>query len=279
MKKLYILGLLAITFLFSFSFFEAKAITYEDVQLPTNLVSNPFTTKTWNDAFAQDYWLMYSNYNYYDDGLAVYFPSADENDDHLWYVISANPPTIYVYAGVEFYDSGYNMIDFISFQDTAEYVADVYGAWYAFETLEIGVTYFRVKMLYAGDSSYASDMQAQTLIAPLYAGQASTFMNWYLSQFEGVSEGYYNAGYNDAEELFTNGMYDNGSAFYGFDGLLSFDYLEGYNAGFIVGGARNVNAGITAFMEDFDKWIVIAILLVLLIGGSIATVRSRRRGE
>ena len=275
MKKITLFLLLLVT-LFSFTLLETNAITYEDDQLPVNLINNPHATKSWVDAYAQDYWEMYSNYNFYDDGLVVYFPSADENDDHLWYTINSNPPEFYQWSGVEFYDSGYNQVDFIAFVDTDEYISDVYGAWYSFETLEISVTYFRVKMLYAGDSSYASDMQAQTLNSTLYATQGSTFVNWYLNQFASFTNGYYNAGYNDAEVFFTNRMYEYGTAIFGFNEENSYDYIEGYAKGLIDGGAKNVNAGIITFLENFQNWIVPSIIVVMFLGYILH--RRRKRG-
>ena len=269
MKKVLIFLLIISTFLLTPTILQAA--TYTDEQLPTNLITNPFATKSWNNAYAEDYWLMYSNYNFYDDGLAVYFPDSDEDNDHLWYTIAANPPTTYIKAGIEFYDSSYNLIEFIAFEDVDGYVSDVYGAWYGFETDTVGVTYFRTKMLYAGDSSYGSDMQAQTLIAPLWVSQASTFMFWYLDTLGDVQEGYYNAGYNDGQD----DIFENGSNDYGYDEKDSFDYGEGYFFGYIDGGAKNVNSGLTSFMEDFGTWITPAILLVILIGGYFAV----RKGQ
>ena len=125
-------------------------------------------------------------------------------------------------------------------------------------------------MLYVGDSSFGSDMQAQTLNSTLWVSQASTFMSWYLSTFTENNQGYYDVGYIDGQ----NDIYDNGSADYGYTENTSYDYGQGYFFGYIDGGAKNVNSGMTAFMEDFGTWITPVILIVILIGGYYA-IRSK----
>lgn len=217
MKKLILSFIILIAFLFTFSFLDLKAATYTDTQLPTNLISNPYQTITFIDVTYQDYWKMYSNYNYYDDGLVVYFPQKDELDNHLWYQVATGPST-FAYSGIEYYDASYNLIEFESFRDNSSYFSDIYGAWYPFETLSSEVVYFRVKMLYVGDDSYSSNQIAKSLNDALWVSQASIFMNWILNDFDEVVDGYYNSGQYD--------IYHYGSAAYGFNQYESFDALN-----------------------------------------------------
>ena len=66
----------------------------------------------------------------------------------------------------------------------------------------------------------------------------------------------------------------NGFDTYGYDETGSFDYKLGYQ----LGRATNVNAGLTTFMSGFQKWIVPAIVIIILLGGFI-TIAVKKRNE
>ena len=91
----------------------------------------------------------------------------------------------------------------------------------------------------------------------------------YVEGLAAVGEGSYESGQDD--------MYNNGSVLYGYDLDGSSDYI----AGTVEGTSRNVNAGMTMFMAGFEKWIVPAIVIVILLGGfiTIAAIKSRHRGD
>lgn len=119
---------------------------------------------------------------------------------------------------------------------------------------------------------------------------------------DGLSEGEitgYADGYDDGEnDLYTNGsiaqglapsgsydvsygyglgqtdMYDNGSSLYGFVQSTSQDYMDGYSEGQEAG----LSTHYADFMSGFEKWIVPAILIILILGGTLA-MRRRREGE
>ena len=70
-------------------------------------------------------------------------------------------------------------------------------------------------------------------------------------------------------------FYNSGSEFFDYDLTGSIDYLDGFNDG----SALNVNVGASTFMVGFEKWIVPAILLVLLLGGFTSVYAMKQRGE
>jgi hypothetical protein len=106
------------------------------------------------------------------------------------------------------------------------------------------------------------------------SGTWKNYQNGYdLGYITGLEEATTDA-YNTGVNVGRNQVVTNGSVEYGFDIQTSYDYI----AGVYVGRQENVNAGMTNFMTDFDKWIVPAILIVLILGGFIAVV-NRKRNE
>ena len=81
---------------------------------------------------------------------------------------------------------------------------------------------------------------------------------------------YYNEGYVQG----LKDLHNNGSNNYLFDEADSFDYLRG----FFNGKNEGVGAGASNFMSDFRKWIVPAILIVIVLGGFI-TAKRKATGE
>ena len=92
----------------------------------------------------------------------------------------------------------------------------------------------------------------------------------------------------------------NGSEYYGREYIDSLDYTAGrlnlynegstaigyvledsedYISGKVIGSANNVNASAINFMDGFDKWIVPAIVIVILLGGFIGIANMRKRGD
>ena len=71
-----------------------------------------------------------------------------------------------------------------------------------------------------------------------------------------------------------NDMYENGSSLYGFVQSTSQDYADGYSEGQEAG----LSTHYADFMSGFEKWIVPAILIILILGGTLA-MRKRKEGE
>ena len=49
-----------------------------------------------------------------------------------------------------------------------------------------------------------------------------------------------------------------------------------YQLGIAYGASININSGISNFLSSFDKWIIPTIVIVLLLGGAVVSVRKRR---
>ena len=83
-----------------------------------------------------------------------------------------------------------------------------------------------------------------------------------------ITQYYYDGGFADARELY--GDYDGTE-------WLTFD--DGYDIGYSYGTSATVNQSQINFYDDFEKWIVPAILLVILLGGFTTIYVQKRRGE
>ena len=75
--------------------------------------------------------------------------------------------------------------------------------------------------------------------------------------------------------LALDNMFDNGSSTYDYIATNAYDYDLGYTDGSLL----NVNQASTNFMNDFNDWVVPAILLVILLGGFMTIGVMKRRGE
>jgi len=110
------------------------------------------------------------------------------------------------------------------------------------------------------------------------AGYAEGYDDGILVGTGTYSQGYYDGydvGLIDGYEDGQNDLYDYGSTINGFILADSHDY----KAGVTVGGATNVNAGMTNFMSDFGTWIVPAIIIIILLGGFVTIYAKKNRGD
>jgi len=93
----------------------------------------------------------------------------------------------------------------------------------------------------------------------------------FLYQLESSYNQAYDTGYIEGQDdMFNNGSTDNG-----YNVSDSFDF----DIGVAVGTAQNVQAGLTTFSTNFDKWIVPAIIIVILLGGFITIYAKKNRGD
>jgi hypothetical protein len=88
------------------------------------------------------------------------------------------------------------------------------------------------------------------------------------SQSVALATYYYDNGFSDARELYGD---------YVGTEWLTFD--DGYDIGYSYGTNATVNQSQINFYDDFEKWIVPAILLVILLGGFTTIYVHKRRGE
>jgi hypothetical protein len=109
---------------------------------------------------------------------------------------------------------------------------------------------------------------------------------------DGLTIGYedaYNEGYNEGKRIGDILQYQ-----YGYDagyeeGLITGNedaYNEGYNSGFIAGAQESeaYNVGYAdgandSFLGSIDKWLVPAIIIVMILGGFFAIARKKRDGD
>ena len=164
-------------------------------------------------------------------------------------------------------------------------------------SVDNGVTKLGVNYLSMGDfnlyETYNYSIKLYILdISPTPLETSLNFLNRYFSIYRGsiydfitetnLFSGSYSAGLEEGLEQgeligYQNGIdaiYNNGSDSVGYDENGSYDF----NAGLRAGRNQNVNAGMTNFMTDFDKWIVPAILIIILLGG-FTTIVIRKRSE
>jgi hypothetical protein len=88
----------------------------------------------------------------------------------------------------------------------------------------------------------------------------------------GIDDTFDSSSYYAGYDVGQNALLDDGAIANGFILDDSYDYLEGVNAG--VG--TDLQAGQINFYNGFEKWIVPAILIVILLGGFM-TIRSRKQ--
>jgi hypothetical protein len=100
---------------------------------------------------------------------------------------------------------------------------------------------------------------------------------WETGYNDGIDDGY-DAGYEDGEQTGYSSGYNDGAS----DNYSS-AYSDGYTAGYSDGMGDEydegfIDGGNSAFLGNFDKWIVPAIIIVL-VGGGFITIWSRKRRD
>lgn len=136
---------------------------------------------------------------------------------------------------------------------------------------------------------------------------------------EGYLDGYdegntigYTTGYNEGYQEGLDDFYTNGSTYFGYNEGLSADFQNGvldlynngvtvqglslsglydysviyelgdtagYDRGFTNGTQANLDTSSIVFMNNFNTWIIPAILIVLLLGGAISVRNQKMRGD
>lgn len=200
----------------------------------------------------------------YVSGLVSYF-----NVDFIY--ITDKPINIELYTGntpnaITYYDV--SIIRFTSNQYELYTNAGVLRS--AMEYIDVPAnTNFR----YIYNLSWSAEYQAG-YSEGYQAGESAGYDNGFEAGLEEATTEAYNEGKADGILQGRTEIITNGSEAYNYDETNSYDF----NAGLTAGRQQNVNAGMTNFMTDFDKWIVPAILIVLILGGFIA-VANRKRSE
>lgn len=231
------------------------------------------------------------------DGYAIY-RDYEEWDDPNWVFGDSNPitPKEVYFLFYRAFGESYSVVRAIEYDYngvTMKLDPFTIELNIAFDLMAIVITYYEdfdgiTQRLDLGEgirwSSTPSDLDELFEFGLL--GSADAYDEGYADGYSlGYAQGYdvgegdgyiaggegYDIGYADGQD----DMYDNGSDTYGYDQTGSQDYIDGM----VIGGSSNVNAGITNFMNNFDKWIVPAIVVVILLGGFLSIAVIKRRGD
>jgi hypothetical protein len=243
----------------------------------------------------------------YADFLAGYYPNV---------IVSLNNRTVYPAISVydtqfELIDDGYlilidlNSLKLYNTGDNTYYIVTVDIVFNIlndseYTIQEINQFYASNFRLYANDitledySGYGASYEITLETDSAFNGTliSSFFRQYTSSDFFGRLKSYYNAntqywtgyyagglagyhaGQNQGYILGQNDMFNDGSDEYGYNETESYDYARG----FAFGRNTTVNAGQINFMEDFGRWIVPAILIIILLGGYFS-IRNRKQGD
>ena len=109
------------------------------------------------------------------------------------------------------------------------------------------------------------------------AGVVHGYNNGYYSGFEdgknvGLEVGYdngYDNGYDDGYDYGYNVGYNNANE----------KYMQGYNDGFIAGEKSKIAQNNEAFYKSIEKWLVPAIITVIVLGGIVSITAIKRREQ
>ena len=266
MKKLFLLiSILMVSMLL----FSTDTYALEETNLPTNLVTNAYfdIDSPAHVDYAPNGIMYYSNFMPFYDDMTFYFPANNEYSD-IYYAYNA-----YVTSRIDIFDSTYTFMAYYEFSGHADYVAGVYGAWYSydFSSVAVGATFVQIS-IYGHGTAYEDDLNNKDALDSLYVSKTTLFMSALVTSMIGINESWYDGGYNNA----IDDVYDNGIASVTTTNPdLAYDYLRGL----YVGQNLTVHSGVTNFMNDFEKWIVPAVLLVILLGGFTTIYVQKRRGE
>lgn len=99
-------------------------------------------------------------------------------------------------------------------------------------------------------------------------GYDDGYQKGYDKGYEKGIEQSYDVGYNDG--------YDDGYQ----EGISSnYDYMQGYNDGFQAGEKSKIAQNSEAFYKNIEKWLVPAIITVIIVGGIVSIIAIKRREQ
>lgn len=102
-----------------------------------------------------------------------------------------------------------------------------------------------------------------------------------VGELDGYDEGYskgYNAGLEQSYDVGYNDGYDDGYQEGYDDGInTNYDYMQGYEDGFKAGEKSKIAQNSEAFYNNIEKWLVPAIITVIIVGGIVSIIAIKRR--
>lgn len=269
MKKLFIFLVFVSTFLFSLAT-PTHAFTMETSTRLSTFTDQIMEVTSTTEIRRLNFKLFDNSETFYEyniafvSGLVSYF-----NVDFIY--ITSKPINIEVFTGntpnaITYYDV--SIIRFTSNQ--YELYTNTGELRHLEEWIDVPAnTNFR----YTYNLSWSAEYQAG-YSEGFQNGETSGYDNGFEAGLQESTTEAYNEGLEDGILQGRTEIVNNGSEVYNYDVTNSYDF----NAGLREGRNQNVNAGMTNFMTDFDKWIVPAILIIILLGG-FTTIVIRKRSE
>lgn len=287
MKKIFIILSISVIFIFFINNSKASAQYNFADEYGVNMI---YKTLYLNDIVYQDFYFtgnwgddtdntFYFGYRAFEESLEELF--------NLWYLGQLTPYFVEVYffgGGTLEYlnDRGIEPVGDIGWTIEAEYLFIIVNKYYLRDTYshyfdDPGLTEEQATLLAIADET--EYIRVDTWVV---TETTSEYETGYNTGFQhGYNNGHaigYNRGFNDGEISKQNEI----DAI--LPGLLQDEYERGYDDGLQVSQGEAYDRGYIdganeSFIATMDKWLVPAIIIVMLIGGFFAIARKKKEGE